>query len=425
MRWTRFGKRFAAILATGIVLGTIGGTMARGQDAPRRMSRPNPGLRAALAWAARVEILDSAGKTLRTVNGTLLSQGVVVQTSAFAGASKVRITARDGNAWESANVVSANGLIGLSLLQLPGEPSGAVVFPAIRSYMAKSRVFLLNGPGVGPDSLSARIYQNFMLRGAPDLCPTDIGITGAAPAVDSTGRFLGVACDLSEGVYKLGYIVPSGSVQVLTTSPSQPQSVSSLADVTPPAFQDRNTATGLLFRGVVLAQSNRPDDARHFLGLAVDRDPSLPEAHFWTGRVLFGQEQFTQASEEFQIAGTKDPTYYLAWHMAGATLHQAKDYNGAVKMYMKALEAKPNAADTYCNLGGAYYVLQRIDDAVAAFRKSIELDPSYAQGLAYTNLAMVLRGAGRKDEAEKVYQDLVKINPAWGRQLRATLDGQP
>jgi tetratricopeptide (TPR) repeat protein len=252
-----------------------------------------------------------------------------------------------------------------------------------------------------------------------------VGITGAAPAVDATGRFLGVACDLSEGVYRLGYIVPSGSVETLTTSPPQPQSVSSLADVTPPGFQDRGTATGLLFRGVALAQAERLADARHFLNLAIDQDASLPEAHFWTGRVLFIQEQFTQASEEFQIAGTKDPSYYLAWHMAGAALNQGKDYAGAEKMYLKALEAKPNAPDTYCNLGGAYYNMQRIDDAAAAFRKSIELDPRYAQGLAYTNLAVVLNGAGRKAEAEKVYQDLVKLNPDWGRQLRATLDGQP
>jgi tetratricopeptide (TPR) repeat protein len=424
MKRTGFGKRFAAVLAAGILLGTIGGTMARGEEALQGAARPNPGLKAALAWAARVDVLDSAGKTLRTVNGTLLQQGVVVQTSALGGASKVRITARDGNTWESANAVSANGLIGLSLLQLPEGPPAAVVFPANTSYMAHSRVFLLNGPGTGPDSLSARIYQNFMLRGAPDLCPTDIGITGAAPAVDSTGRFLGVACDLSEGVYKLGYIVPSGSVQVLTTSPPELQPVSSLAEVTQPGFQDRSTATGLLFRGVVLAQINRPDDARHFLSLALDQDASLPEAHFWTGRILFGQEQFTQASEEFQIAGTKDPSYYLAWHMAGATLHQAKDYAGAVKMYMKALETKPNAADTYCNLGGAYYVMQRVDEAAAAFRKSIELDPRYAQGLAYTNLGAVLNGAGRKDEAEKVYQDLLKVSPDWGRQLRAILDGQ-
>jgi Flp pilus assembly protein TadD len=424
MRWTTFGRRFAAILAAAILLGTIGGTIARGQDRPRDVARPNPRLNAALASAARVEILDSAGKTLRTANGTLLQQGVVVQTSALVGATKVRVTARDGNTWESANAVNANGLIGLSLLQLPGEPSGAVVFPANRSYMANSRVFLLNGPGVGPDSLSARIYENFMLRGAPDLCPTDIGITGAAPAVDSTGRFLGVVCDLSEGVYKLGYIVPSGSVQVLVTSPSQPQSVRSLAEVTPPGFQDGGTATGLLFRGVVLAQAGRFDDARHFLDLALDRDASLPEVHFWTGRVLFNQEQFAQASEEFQIAGTKDPSYYMAWLMAGATLNQAKDYAGAEKMYKKALEAKPNAADAYCNLGGAYYNMQRIEDAAVAFRKSIQLDPLYAQGLAYTNLAVVLNGAGRTAEAEKVYQDLVKVNPEWGQRLRETLDGQ-
>jgi Flp pilus assembly protein TadD len=424
MRWTRFGKRLAAILAAGVLLGTIGGTMAWGQDPPRDATRPNPGLKAALASAARVEVLNSAGKTLRTANGTLLRQGVVVQTSALTGASKVRITARDGNTWESANAVSTNGLIGLSLLQLPGEPSGAVVFPVDRSYLAHSRVFLLNGPGVGPDSVSARIYQNFMLRGAPDLCPTDSGSTGGAPAVDGTGRFLGVACDLSEGVYRFGYIVPSGSVAALATFPPQPQSVRSLAEVTPPGFEDGGTATGLLFRGVVLAQANRFDDARHFLNLALDRDASLPEAHFWTGRVLFSQEQFVQASEEFQIAGTKDPSYHMAWHMAGATLNQAKDYAGAEKMYMKALEAKPNAADTYCNLGGAYYSMQRIDDAAAAFRKSIQLDPRYAQGLAYTNLAWMLNGAGRKDEAEKVHQDLVKVNPEWGQRLRETLDGQ-
>lgn len=425
MRQTRFGKHLAAGLAAGILLGTLGGTTTRAQSPPPAAARPNPGLSAALAWAARVEVLDAAGKTLRTANGTLLQQGVVVQISALAGAAKVRVADRDGKTWESETAINTNGLIGLALLQLPAVPSSAVVFPANRSYMAYSRIFLLNGPGVGPDSLSARIHQNFMLRGAPDLCPTDVGITGAAPAVDPTGRFLGVACDLSQGVYKSGYIVPTGSVEILTTSLPQAQSVSSLAGATPPGFEDSTTATGLLFRGACLAQAERLDDARHFLNLALNRDASMSEAHYWLGRVLFSQEQYVPASEEFAIAGTKDPTYYIAWHMAGAALNQAKDYAGAVKMYLKGLEARPNAADTYCNLGGAYYNLQQIDDAAAAFRKSIELDPRYAQGLAYTNLAMVLQRAGKNEEAETVYQDLVKVNPEWGRQLREALDGHP
>lgn len=424
MKQIGFGKRLAAVLATGFLLGMTGGTIAWGQAPPKAAAPPHPGLQAALASAARVEVLDATGKTLRTVNGTLVPQGVVVQTSALKRSAKVRVTARDGSAWESATALNTNGLIGLSLLELPAEPAGAIVFPANRSYMAQSRIFLLGGPGVGADSVSARIFENFMISGAPDLCPTDVGVTGAAPAVDATGRFLGVACDLSQGVYKSGFIVPTGSVEVLTTSAPEPHAVSSLAEFSPPAYQDAGTAAGLLFRGAVLAQADKLDDARHFLRLALDQNMSMAEAHFWTGRVLFGQEQYLPAAEEFQIAGTKDPTYYLAWHMAGAALNQARDYGGAVKMYQKGLEIKPNAADTYCNLGGAYYNMQRIEDAAAAFRKSIQIDPRYAQGLAYINLAMVLNGAGRTEEAETVYQDLVKVNPAWGAQLRSALDGQ-
>jgi hypothetical protein len=358
------------------------------------------------------------------VNGTLLETGLVVQASALAGAAKIRAVARDGGNWESERVIAVNGLLGLCLVELPGRPSRAVVFPENRSYMATSRVFLLNGPGLGPDSLSARIHENFTIQGAPDLCPTDIGITGAAPAVDGTGRFLGVACDLSEGPYKFGYIVPVGSVQVLATSLGQVQPISGLADVSTPQFEDRGTAPGLLFRGAVLTQADKLDDARHFLDLALVKAPKSPEVHFWNGRALFAQEQFALASEEFQAAGTEDPSFHMAWHMAGAALNQARDYAGAEKMYKKALEAEPNSAGTYCNLGGAYYNMQRLDDAIAAFRKSIELDPRYAQGLAYSNLAVVLTGMARRAEAEQVYDDLVKVNPAWAQRLRDTLDGK-
>lgn len=414
------GKRLAGVWAVGVLLGTIGGTLVAAKGTAAAL----PALKAGLASAARVEVLDSAGKTLRTVNGTLLKEGVVVQTSALAGATTARVATRDGKSWDSSQAIATNSLIGLSLLQLPAQPAGAISFPTNASYMANSRIFLLNGPGAGPDSLSARIFENFALRGAPDLCPVDLGIAGAAPAVDAAGRLLGVACDLSEGTYKLGYIVPVASVHVLVTTPPQPQSVASLSGLTAPGFQDAGTATGLLFRGVVLTQCNRLDDARHFLNLALDRDASLPEVHFWTGRVLFAQEQYRQAAEEFQLAGAKNPSYHMAWHMAGAALNQAADYAGAEKMYMKALEAKPNAADTYCNLGGAYYNLQRIDDSAAAFRKSIELDPLYANGLAYINLAMVLNTTGRKAEAEQVHQDLAKINAAWAQQLRDALDGK-
>jgi hypothetical protein len=414
------GKRVAVVWAVGILLGTVGGRPAAAQGTAPGL----PTLKPALASAARVEVLDSAGTVLRTANGTLVKEGVIVQTSALDGSSVARITARDGQSWESSQALATNGLIGLSLLQLPVSPPGAIAFAPNASYQAGSRIFLLNGPGGGPDSLSARIYENFTLRGAPDLCPIDRGIAGAAPAVDATGRFLGVACDLSEGTLKFGYVVPAVSVQVLVTTPAQPQSVASLGGMTAPGFEDAGTITGLLFRGVALTQCNQLDNARHYLGLASAGDASPPEAHFWTGRVLFAQEQYRPAAAAFQRAAAGDPSYRMAWHMAGAALHQAGDYAEAEKMYRKALEVKPDAADTYCNLGGAYFALQRPDDAAAAFRKSIEIDPRYAQGLAWINLAMVLNTTGRRTEAEKVHEDLARINPEWAQRLRDALDGK-
>ncbi len=420
----RGGMRRLLEVTAFALLSAVSGTAGWGQGATPGGVSPIPGVRAALAWSARVEVLDSGGKTLRAVNGTLVDAGVIVQTSALAGATRVRATSRDGRKWESERALAVNELLGLCVLELPGKPPRPVVFPENRSYMANSRVYLLNGPGFTPDSLSARIHENFMIQGSPDLCPTDIGITGAAPAVDGTGRFLGVACDLSEGPYRAGYIVPTGSIQVLATSLQQAQPIAGLAAAIPPPFEDRNADTGLLFRGAVLTQVEKYDDARHFLGLALTRSPKSPEVHFWNGRALFAQEQFLQAAEEFQVAGTEDPTFHMAWHMAGAALNQARDYAGAEKMYHKALEAEPNNAGTYCNLGGAYYNMQRIDEALVAFRKSIELDPRYAQGLAYMNLAVVLSGRGRQGEAEQVYQDLLKVNPVWAQRLRDTLDGK-
>ncbi len=385
----------------------------------------SPGVTKALAAAVTVELRDAAGRPLRQVNGTVVSQGVVVQTSSLLGATQAEIKARSGETWTVSQVSATNGSVGLAILPLPASFPQALVFPPSGAYMPSSRVFLLNGPGVGPDSVSATIYEHFALRGQPDLSPVTPGVPGAAPVVDPTGRFLGVACDLSEGPVKFGYIVPMASVRVVATQAGTPAPMTSFNGTGGPPFEDRSTLQGLVFRGAVLTRTQQADDARIFLSEALKKDPQSSEAYFWSGQVFFAQEQFQRAAEEFQQAGAKEPGYHLAWHMAGAALNQAADYAGAERMYQKAIEVKPNAADTYCNLGGAYYNMQRPDDAIAALRRSIQIDPRYARGLAYTNLAVVLNGLGRRDEAEQVYEDLRKVNEEWAARLRATLDGQP
>jgi Tfp pilus assembly protein PilF len=315
-------------------------------------------------------------------------------------------------------------MLGLSLLELPEPPSSAVVRPDRGSYLARTRVLLINGPGVGPDSVSARIYQNFQLRDFPDLCPVDAQVTGAAPVVDSTGRFLGVACDLSSGPDQFGYIVPAVSVGVLAQIRlERPVALSDLTRSPAPGFETDSTAGGLLFRGAALIQIGRFEAAEHYLRRAEKQDGSMLEIYQWLGRALFGREQYRPAVEEFLYVAERDTANHWAWHMAGAASHQAKDYAAAETLYKRALRVNPKAADTYCNLGGTYSVLGRRAEAEAALRTSIQIDPRSREGLAHFNLASVLHHAGREAGVDSIYRALLELDPAWAERMRKSMEG--
>ena len=62
---------------------------------------------------------------------------------------------------------------------------------------------------------------------------------------------------------------------------------------------------------------------------------------------------------------------------------------------------------------GLGYVLaaqQRSEDAIAAYRRAVEISPEY--GAAYNNLAEVLRKAGRLEEAAAAYRKSLALRPS-------------
>ncbi|MBD2559839.1 MULTISPECIES: tetratricopeptide repeat protein [Nostoc] len=57
----------------------------------------------------------------------------------------------------------------------------------------------------------------------------------------------------------------------------------------------------------------------------------------------------------------------------------------------------PNSATAYYNLGNALSDQKKLDEAIAQYRKAIELDPKYAN--AYNGLGNALRDQKKLDEA--------------------------
>ena len=73
-----------------------------------------------------------------------------------------------------------------------------------------------------------------------------------------------------------------------------------------------------------------------------------------------------------------DPRYACAAHSLGNALRPEK-LDEAIAAYRKAIELDPNDASAYNNLGLALRDQGQLDEAIAAYRKAIELDPNYAE----------------------------------------------
>ena len=81
----------------------------------------------------------------------------------------------------------------------------------------------------------------------------------------------------------------------------------------------------------------------------------------------------------------------------------------AIAHYRKALEIKPDYAEAHNNLGMALAGRGQVDEAIACYRKALEIKPDLAE--AHDNLGMALAGRGQVDEAITHYRKALEINP--------------
>jgi tetratricopeptide (TPR) repeat protein len=88
---------------------------------------------------------------------------------------------------------------------------------------------------------------------------------------------------------------------------------------------------------------------------------------------------------------------WLAHNNFGIALASGGRVDEAVAHYRKALEIKPDYSEAHNNLANALAAQGRLDEAMAHYRKSLEIQPNYPE--AYYNLGSILAGCGRLDEA--------------------------
>jgi Flp pilus assembly protein TadD len=85
------------------------------------------------------------------------------------------------------------------------------------------------------------------------------------------------------------------------------------------------------------------------------------------------------------------------------------EYELAISLLNRAVEASPKSKSAWNDLGLAYYEAREDELAINAFQKQVEID-SFHQ-FSYNNLGRVYLGQRRYEEAEKWFRKQIEVNP--------------
>ncbi|HET7228342.1 MAG TPA: tetratricopeptide repeat protein, partial [Chthoniobacterales bacterium] len=107
---------------------------------------------------------------------------------------------------------------------------------------------------------------------------------------------------------------------------------------------------------------------------ALELDDSLAEAHASLGFILIHYFDIAASTREFERAIELNPNYAAAHHWYGrGTLLLAGQFDRAIGEGKRAVELDPVSPINRADLGGAYTMLRRYDEAIQQLRTTLEI----------------------------------------------------
>jgi len=159
-----------------------------------------------------------------------------------------------------------------------------------------------------------------------------------------------------------------------------------------------------------LLESWRSDEAEREYRSLVAANPNVPPAHLGLALALSACGQIEEAAAEFRKAIELDPLQAAARLEYARLLGWKKgDWQNALYEIGQAAALAPGSAAPREWLGAAYEKMGRFREAAAAVRSAIAMGGASPQ--SYLRLGRVLEKTGAKDQALAAYKDALKLDP--------------
>ena len=179
---------------------------------------------------------------------------------------------------------------------------------------------------------------------------------------------------------------------------------------------DPTQARSFLEKGKLLYREDQDSEAAEAFKQALEHDPSLAEAHFRLGLAYEALSKADEAESEYKKAVENYKKYFgnseenendaEAHYNLGQTYAALHQYSDAIKEFKQATKIRSDDADIYYDLGMAHTKLAQYSEAANAFSKSLEIDPENYR--AQDALDEAREGIKRIQAGKKHQEDLLK-----------------
>jgi len=135
---------------------------------------------------------------------------------------------------------------------------------------------------------------------------------------------------------------------------------------------------------------------------AVKADPKEPNVHFGLGYLLWVQNQFEEAAQEFQAELVNVPDHAQALAFLADSDMQLNRSGEAMPLIQKAIKIDPDVPRAHLDLGVLYADAGRHEDAIREFKTAARLSPEDPN--PHWRLARLYQAMGNKAEANFEFQ---------------------
>jgi tetratricopeptide (TPR) repeat protein len=142
---------------------------------------------------------------------------------------------------------------------------------------------------------------------------------------------------------------------------------------------------------------------------AIEKRPDDCYVHYRLGQLAVVCQQYKVAAGHLQIVWNKMPWESSVANLLGESLHGCGRVDEAIALFRKSVQLDSSFSLGHSNLGAALTSCGQFEEAVVECQKALKINPRCAP--AHYNLGVALTSCQRIDEAMNHYQQALKIDP--------------